>query len=185
MDALPQTGSDGFQGLDGFGQPWDLAIYDAKATESKREQLFFCNVFWQNMHTSVLHFVPLYRERVIEYVDSALPTPGLPKMACTVLSNFGAGDSIPNGILIRVSPCEPIHVVLYRVAERLRANAPDSVLQGWLRVLVSYPIAFLKLDTEDDRYAEADSLRMDWSSGAGTVVLTTRQFCYNIQLHVD
>ena len=81
---------------------------------------------------------------------------------------------------MRASPCEPMHALVAKVADRITAGAPQSELQEWLRCLLSYPTLFIELDGPDAIYTEANSLREDARSTADSVALTTRQLIHSI-----
>ena len=176
--ALPQTGSAGFKGLVGLGSPFEPAIYNERQVSGARYNCH-TNLFHQDLLRSVLSFVPLYKERVIELSVTKFASPSqTPDVS--LLADFPDGFAMPKGSLIRLSPCEPVHAVLHRVSCRILANAPESELNDWLRLLLSCPTRFVQLDTDEDKYAEANSLREDISSTAQAVTLTCRQLVHNI-----
>ena len=176
----PQVGETGFKGLVGFGATFDPKVYDVKIGNDEKSYACFGSLFDQDMYSSVLDWMPLYRERVVEYADTKLTTPDMLKEV-VVLANFEHGKDLPKGRLMRLSPCEPVHAALYKFAQRIMAGAPESELNQWLRVMLSVQFVFLRLKGADALYAEANSLREDASSFARAVVLTVRQLVYNIQ----
>ena len=182
QDPLPESGDTGFRGLKGNGAPFTSSVYNEKII-AKEEYNAHINFLWQSRTGSVMPYLPLYWDRVVEYADAHLPTPRLPKgSALVLLADFDVppGQSVPKGHICRVSPCETAHAVAYRVATRIKEKAPSAELQEWLRWLLSYPAIFIKLQTDDERYAEANSLREDASGTARAVVLTARQLVHNI-----
>ena len=90
------------------------------------------------------------------------------------------GTDVPKGGLLRLSPCELAHSILHNVAKAIRTNQPEHVMKKWLRVLLSFPVILVRKQTEDLKWAEANSLRGDFQDIAASVVFTTRQFIYCI-----
>jgi hypothetical protein len=193
LDPLPPVGDSGFMGLKGFGATFDAASYD----EQKESSLH--GIFLYSCHTNILSnqhditqsqlpYVPLYRERVLEYADSMLdePTSILQQSPLVLHGSLPSGNSYKDAPSERLSPCEPVHALVYRVATRIKENAPESELVQWLRVILSFPTVFKGLKVvrdgtiDDAKYAEANSLRQDASTLARAVVLTVRQLVRNI-----
>ena len=179
LDALPQSGTQGFQGLVGFGVPFNAELYSERFATRTNYQTHF-NFFHMDMFRCFLSFVPLYRERVVELADTTLTAPHKVS-TITLLANFADGTQLPKGELLRVSPCEPCHAILHKFASLIRdETTPTSVLNEWLCVLLSYPCIFTQLTNDDDKFAEANSLRQDAASIARAVNFTARQMVYCI-----
>lgn len=178
QDPLPLVGDAGFKGLAGMGAPFDASAYDQRQLTGVPYNAHI-NMFYQSMTTSVLSFVPLYWERVIELADSKYSKPA-PVSDLMLLANFATGDALPKGNLIRVSPCEPVHAFIHKFACRIRENAPASELNEWLRICLSQPATFQNFTDDDAKYAEANSLREDATSSARAVQFSARQLIHNI-----
>ena len=74
IPALPESGDSGFQKLVGIGSPFNPSVYtDRQALGTS----YAChsNVFLQDLNDSVVPYLPLYWERVMDYVGSKLATP--------------------------------------------------------------------------------------------------------------
>ena len=177
---LPLTGTDGHLSLTGYGAPFDCDAYDSHYLEDKFEYSCFFNFMAQDMYSSILPYVPLYWERVLDYVDSQVTEPGMFRHVTTLLASSVKGEDILKGGLTRLSPCEPCHDILHAVAMRIAAHADDHVLKQWLRALLSAPCVLKKKKTKDEQFAEANSLRQDADSVAKTVVFSARQMIHTI-----
>ena len=178
LDALPQSGTLGFQGLVGLGVPFNAELYNERFETRTNYQTHF-NFFHMDMFRSILSFVPLCRERVVELADTTLTDPHRAS-TITLLANFADGSQLPKGEIMRASPCEPCHALLHKFAGLILADAPASVLNDWLCVLLSYPCIFTQLKDDDEKIAEANSLRQDATSIARAVNFTARQMVYCI-----
>ncbi len=137
-----------------------------------------CNFFWQNPLLSPLPWVPLYKTRAMELVADV--TPGLLKFPLVFLAEFDKGRNLPKGGCMRVSPDEWAHAIIFKVAERLNDGANAAEKKAWLRTLLSCPVTFKHLGSEDAVYAEANSLRNDIQGKARVVTHSARQLVYNI-----
>ena len=147
---LPMVGDDGFKGLTGYGATFDEAIYDTKYASYEE---FTCNtnLLQHSLLQGALPYVPLYFERVAEYAESNLTTP------TNVLSNaplvlemtFANAKNIVHGEQRRLSPCEPIHALIHRFATRILDGAENAELDGWIRIILSYPTAYKRMPGDD------------------------------------
>ena len=158
--------------------PFDVAAYTAGRKTLNYEGKCGVNLLWSNPVHSVTPFVPLYIERVLD--QAAAVNPGLQKTELTLLANFATGEQLPRGSLIRISPEEPVHAFLFKVAERLSLPCDDQEKEAWKRTILSYPAKFIRIDTDDLIFAEAQSLRLDAGNHARLVMFTVRQLCYNV-----
>lgn len=178
-DALPETGTSGFKSLVGYGSPFNPEVYDARFPEPDFAYKTHVNLLWQNMKGTVLSFVPLYWDRVLDLAE-VIDRPTVLKRDMVFLANFNSGDTLPRGGLNRLSPCEEVHATVHKIADRIRACAPPEELDQWLRVILSAPAQFMKIAIGDKQYAEVNSLRQDAASVAEAVTFSARQLVYNI-----
>ena len=180
FDPLPEVGDTGFHKLLGVGAPYNGDHYNARFLAGQ-EYSTHINFLWQNIVNCVLPYVPLYWERTVEYADCHLRTPCVPTTSSLViLADFGDGNQIQKGQLTAVSPCETRHAFVYRVSERIKSGASNTELDKWLGLLLSYPVIFKKITSDDEKYSEANSLREDVSGAARAVTLSARQLIHNI-----
>ena len=177
---LPLTGTDGHQKLTGYGAPFEVAAYDVQYMADKFEYSCFMNFMMQDMLASVLGDVPLYWERVLDYVADQVTEPGLFRHVSILLATQVKGDDVLKGGLLRLSPCEPSHGIIHAVAKAIADHTPEPVLIQWLRALLSAPCVLKKKKTRDEQFAEANSLRNDADSVAKTVVFSARQMIHTI-----
>ena len=63
------------------------------------------------------------------------------------------------GALKRVSAAEPVHALLFAVAEAITTNQAIGVLQRWKTVLLSVPLAFMVVPEGDARFWKSHTLR--------------------------
>ena len=177
VDALPMDGS-GHLGLSGFLEPYSAENYDATYGPNMEYSCGF-NFMKHNILRSPLPFVRIYIERVMEL--AAVLVPGLAKFSLVLHAAHSKGDAIASADLIRYSPDEHCHAVIFKVAERSQApDCTDEEKEAWLRMLLSFPTTFKRLDTKDEKFAEANSGRFDFANLARAATLTARQTCYNI-----
>ena len=186
LEALPTSGDTGHEGMVGFIAPFNPAAYDQMFVKSDDGDTpgpvsdYMCgvNFFWQNMLQSVLSYVPIYETRVQELQKNI--TPGLFKFGIVLCASFPTASQLPRGDCLRVSPDEWAHAIVFKIAERLDAGAGDSEMKEWKRAVLSTPCTWKRLDTEDERYAEANSLRLDIAGKSRAVVHTPRQMVFNV-----
>ena len=181
LSPLPMSGDDGFLGLAGFGEPFDTTTFNARVADAEFAYQCHVNAMWFDPLRSVLNFVPLYWERVMEFAQDNLKDPILTRFPITVQTDFSQGVDLPKGALLRISPCETYHALLHRVATVVaNPQSTESDMRLWLRVLLSFPVIFKKFKDDDARYAEANSLREDATTLSRAVRLSCRQFVRNI-----
>ena len=186
LEALPTSGDTGHEGMVGFIAPFNPAAYDQMFVKSDDGDTpgpvsdYMCgvNFFWQNMLQSVLSYVPIYETRVQELQKNI--TIGLFKFGIVLCASFPTASQLPRGDCLRVSPDEWAHAIVFKIAERLDAGAGDSEMKEWKRAVLSTPCTWKRLDTEDERYAEANSLRLDIAGKSRAVVHTPRQMVFNV-----
>ena len=92
---------------------------------------------------------------------------------------FPSVSELPRGSLVRLPPDETAHALVFKIAERIAAKAPTQELQQWKRVLLNTPATFKWLVSNDERYAEANSFRMDVFVENRAVQHTARQMARN------
>ena len=181
IDALPESGATGHQAMQGFLAPFNIFTYDSMRAASDADGMTYSagvNFFWQNLMHSPMPWVPLMLENVLAF--AAELKPGLLKHNLVFCADFASGVSLPRGGLMRVSPDEFPHAYVFKVAGLISAGATDPELKPWLRTLLSCPATFVRLDTHDARYAEANSSRQDYVGKAALVTHSARQIVYNV-----
>lgn len=184
---LPLTGADGFKSLTGHGAPFEGSVYNEKYS-NWQDVACHTNLLQHNILQGSLSYIPLYRERVLEYAASSLGSPNnvLSSSPLVLEMSFANAENIVFGDLQRISPCETIHALLHRVATRIRDGADVGEVDEWAKVILSYPTTFKRIKGDDaraiydNRTAEAMSLRQDAISQARAVGLTARQLVHNI-----
>ena len=166
----------------GFIAPYDPAIYSKKWGEAgTADQMHYqcgINFFWQNSVASPLPGVPMYRQRVDELASQV--TPGLLKYPLTIRATWSEGAAMPKGDCHHLSPCEWVHAVLFKVASEIKAGITDQALEKWRTTLLSTPAVFVRIDSDDEAFAEANSLRQEAAGYRRAVEHSARQLVYNI-----
>jgi hypothetical protein len=192
IPTLPAAGDNGFKGMIGHGTPFVAAHYDERVKGTGHMTYnTHINVFNHDIYANALPFVPLLPARKIEYATTVMTTPAqvLSGNPLTLVASTPNAASIKWGSVLRVSPCEPLHAVFHRVATRIKENAPESELDEWLKLMLSYPTCFKRLTTQpltdigahmDANYAEANSLRSDILAAGRAVGFTARQLVKNV-----
>ena len=167
-------------GLAGFIAPYDATVYDRQLHNDGANLQYSCgvNIFWLNPLLSVTPFVPITKTRVLQ--QAAKITPGLVKHQLTAHASWDSGANIPRGSVLQVSPNEMQHALLFRVMNRLEEGCDEAEAQMWLRTLLSVPCIFKKLDSDDAKYAENNSIRIEIGGTAKLVVFSARQVIYNV-----
>ena len=181
QDPLPMQAGD--DGLAGFLAPFEATSFDrclAEAQEGQRFQLQnAANFMWQDIERSSMSFVPMYLEHVLTWSETI--EPGLlPHSLVFCVVPGMTGTALPKGHILRLSPDEWTHAVIFRVASRLNANCSAEEALAWKRTLLSAPCIWKYCATSDEQYAEASSLRNDIAAQAQVVIHTKRQTVYNV-----
>ena len=74
---LPLSGTTGYLSFVGYGAPFDSAAYNEQYPQDTFQYSCSINFMWQDFLASVLHYVPLYWDRVVEYAKDQVRAPGL------------------------------------------------------------------------------------------------------------
>ena len=170
---LPGTTDPGFLGLFGYGEsPFDVARYNEAVSAPLSKQMDLrcaINIFNHNIFLSSLPNVPISKHRVKELAESIKPGYDV-RVKLNATGKFATGHDWQ-----RVSPDEPVHALLVKVAQRLNSSdIVDEEKLAWVRTLLSLPVVFERFANEDERFAEANSLRnsdVHWICGFDYSVL--------------
>jgi len=162
----------------GFLAPFNNEIFDEQVKNENMEYTCGINIFWTNCLGSVTPYVPISKARVLEF--AANTTTGQLKNTLVAHASFHTADSMPIGDVVDLSPEELKHAVLFKVAQRIKENAPESELVEWRRTLLSAPCTFKRVDTAQGRYAAAQNARLKILSSGFLVRQTARQLAANI-----
>ena len=157
---LPVSGDKGFQKLTGFGAPFNPDEFDAKVAEVKFTYNCFINFFRLDLRSPLLPYVPMYRERVMEYATTTLKSPTRLK-EITLLNSMTHGDQYPTTTFTVISPLELPHALLASFAECIRTDADEAVLLEWIRIILSTQVAIRRMVDTDAQFVEHNSLRED------------------------
>ena len=178
-DPLPLSSA---TGLTGFLAPYDPEVFDTHLARDSASMAYQCgvNLFWISPQQSVTPYIPISESRVMELAASVHPKAGIFKYTITVAATFNNGASIPRGDVLRISPDEVAHAFIFRVAQRITANAPEAELTELLRTMLSMPVCFKRLDSDDKKLAEAYSIRNETIGMARGITHNARQTVYNI-----
>ena len=120
----------------------------------------------------------MYKQRVEELMDQV--TPGLLKYPLVIRGTWSDGSAMPKGECRHLSPCEWVHAVLFKVASAINAGITDTALAAWRATLLSTPAVFVRIDSDDAAFGEANSLRQEASGYRRAVEHSARQLVYNI-----
>ena len=119
---------------------------------------------------------------ILEQVEafSETITPGLLKHSIILHASFKDGTKIPRGSILRISPDEYPHAIVLKIAKLIKAGTSDEDLVPYLRMLLSCPATFRRLENNDELYAEANSCRQDFIGKAALATHSARQIVCNI-----
>ena len=106
--------------------------------------------------------------------------PGLLKYPLIIRGTWSEACAMPKGDCNHFSPCEWVHAVLFKVASEINAGISCEALEKWRVTLLSTPAVFVRIDANDDAFAEANSLRQEAAGFRRAVEHSSRQLVYNI-----
>ena len=167
-------------GMTGCSSPFDPEIYTSTYKSCTPYEASI-NFLWQKLFKTFAPWVPIDKTRVLD--RAATLTSDVPSMdTIFVLANFTKGQQLPKGGLQRLSPDEPVHANVFRIAQRLRDGCSDAEAKQWLRQLLSTRATFKRLDSSkgDISTAESNALRMEISGLGEAVTYTGRQIVHNV-----
>ena len=177
QEALPLTGNPETTLL-GFQAPY------TEATAKEKGSLkcsFTCgvNALWANPLQSVTPGVPLISTAIRELMGSMFPN-GPAQMEHPLVFRARPDGTIKCGDALRVSPEEPQHALIIKIAERVAARAPESELKEWKRVLLSSPGRIAFFETDDDAYFHVTNARVKALTSARAMAHKTSQIIIDI-----
>ena len=160
--------------------PYNADVYTKKWASDAGKMHYQCgiNFLWQNSLASVLPFVPICKTRVDELMCHV--TPGLLKFPIVIRASWSAGADLPRGSCVHISPDEWVHAVIFKVAAVISSGVAAEELEQWRQTLLSVPAVFVRIDSDDKAYAEANSLRQEASAFRRAVEHSARQLVFNI-----
>ena len=106
--------------------------------------------------------------------------PGLLKYPLIIRATWSDGSAMPKGDCSHLSPSEWVHAALFNVASEINAGISHEALETWRVTLLSTPAVFVRIDANDDAFAEANSLRQEAAGFRRAVEHSARQLVYNI-----
>jgi hypothetical protein len=157
---------------------WPEAAFDPTefTTAIKKEKTYVaaCNFWWVNHLWSPTPGVPLNPKRVQAFAEMLFPNgPRHLSFMVHVAVDSSEDDVLSRkGSLLRVSPEELLHSVIFKVAERIDDNADDEELGSYRRVMLSVCFKF-ELCGAEDYYWCAYNLRQIYGTSVGDVVQRT------------
>ena len=177
QEALPLTGDPKTTML-GFQAPYTEAIAREKGTAKCS---FTCgvNALWASPLQSIAPGVPLIPAAIKELMGSMFPNGPAP-VEHTLVFKAQPNGTIKFGDALRVSPEEPQHALLLKIAERIAASAPQTELMEWKRVLLSCPGRIAFFDTDDDVYFHLTNARVKALTSARAMAHKTSQIIIDI-----
>ena len=140
--------------LTGFMAPYDPKAYTSlleEGTSANKEMSYTCglNMMFQNILLSMMPWVPIIYDDVLS--SSKTVEPGCLTQNFVLAADFDDGKKLPRGSLVRMSPDELCHKVIFRVAGRIKAGAAEAELEQWLRTMLSSPVTFKVKRTQDEQ----------------------------------
>ena len=92
-----------------------------------------------------------------------------------IRGTWSDGSAVPKGDCNHLSPSEWVHAVLFKVASDINADISREALETWRVTLLSTPAVFVRIDANDDAFAEANSLRQEAAGFRRAVEHSSRQ----------
>ena len=148
----------------GFQNRYDQANF-LVAMEKTKQYACGGNLAWCKIGFTTSPGVPFNHNSIdklkLFYFGESKAPQRFPGLVVVAVNNQQLKDGMmgERGAMEAVSPPELVHAFVLRVAELVEEKAPDSVLEGWLRVMLTTMFMFELLPTQDSRSARADTLR--------------------------
>ena len=151
-DPLPLTASKTGE-LTGNIAPYDQHAYDLFMVDAKRKE-YMCggNALWASPLRSLTPETGINKNAVMA-LSEAQYVNGTPSQPSNFLefAAHPAGTGAPRGDGPRISPEEPQIAFVLALAKGLQhCNGKDKI--EWLRLCLSFPVKFIKVGSEDEKY---------------------------------
>lgn len=174
--ALPLVGVE--SELAGFQAPYVESI---ALTKGKTKSSFSCgvNALWASPLMSVTPGVPLLPAAIKELMTTMFPNGPAP-LEHTISFKAEQNGTLKFGEALRVSPEEPQHALVLKIATRITEGADVAELREWKRVLLSCPGRVVFLDTDDDVYFYLTNARIKALTSARAMAHKTSQIIIDI-----
>ena len=119
-----------------------------------------CNMWWVNPFALITTGVPYNHGQIRRLQDYffSRPTTKFPLNITVAVSNEDDPNSL-KGNFLSLTPLEPIHALLLRVAADVEGGADTEDLKTWRRLMLTVSITFERVGSEDDRHWRAVQLR--------------------------
>lgn len=127
-----------------------------------------CNLLSHDILFSPTHRVPINKSQINEVRDYWLPLDNPPDVfAFDVVVAVDASEvtadapplSSKFGSLQRLSPEEPVHALLFAVADAIARPVDDALLQKWLQLMLKISFTFEVVAVGEDRFWRSMNLR--------------------------
>jgi hypothetical protein len=146
----------------------------------EREGRYICggNIWWVNHLRTVTPSVPMNLQRVIDLQQHLYKAPAPYQGTISViLEHDGRAGDLPvkGGNLLRVSPEELTHAFILGINESLKEDAPEEVIQEWVKHSKSVCLTFRAASNSQDVYWLSFNLRESLTSKNNAVQRTARQ----------
>ena len=96
------------------------------------------------------------------------------------LLSLKSGGKLTPGEVLRLSPEEPQHATIIKIAERIEEGAEEAELLQWKRVLLSYPAKFTGIGSDYDAYFYVTNAREQVHAAGNAMVHKTSQIVMDI-----
>ena len=108
--------------------------------------------------------------------------PGLLKYPLIIRGKWSEGCAMAKVDCNHLSPSEWVHALLFffNAASEINAGIAREALETWRVTLLSTPAVFVRIDANDDAFAEANSLRQEAAGFRRAVEHSACQLVYNI-----
>ena len=156
------------------------------ASALKNAGVYKCaaNFFHQDFLFMATHKVPINEAQVQQIKDYWFPKnepPSLCPFVITVaLETPGCIGQRPQNGFQRLSPPEPVHALLFALAEAIESKAKVGVLRAFRNCILTATFVFEICPVDEDRYWRAQNIREEMVEKGLSVQLSLRQRIFDI-----
>ena len=161
-------------GLTGFSEPLSQALYDEKYESLTKTSGMSCALAVGNLDIlgSLTPWIPFDEDRIRQLIPVLFETPKQFPYVVTVPVDFGPACGLPPSPMTTCLPLEVMHALIFAIADKVGKPGWPTEQKQWYRVLLSIPCLLVRMDKQDERYAEALNKRTELFATAAVTKLT-------------
>ena len=178
--ALPVRAADAAKegplaGLTGFSEPWTQELYDEKYATLTKTSGMSCALALANLDilgSSMTPWIPFDEDRIRQLIPMLFETPKQFPYVVTVPVDFGPKSGLPSSPMSTCMPLEVMHALIFAIADKVGKPGWLASRKQWYQMLLSIPCLLVRMDEQDERYAEALNKRTELFATAAVTKLT-------------